>query len=324
LLLLLAADPAAHAHPLPITGVVIHSGPQSTSITVTVHLPLLAGADPATTIPPRLQIRLDGTPFHPTHIQIQRDPQNDTLTWSASEDRPASSIAVDAPVFPDHPEDTTAVLIYSPNNTGQESLTGRMLLTPAHPSAVSGEGLPAIIHRFVIMGILHILSGPDHILFLLGLILAGGSLRQLLGLVTAFTLAHSLTLSLTALGIATLSPRIVEPVIAFSIVVVGLENLLRHGADYRLRVSLAFGFGFFHGFGFAGALTEAGLPHQAIGWSLAAFNLGVELGQGCILLAILPILHFIAKRSLTARRLTTRYLSIAIAIAGAIWFIARI
>ena len=79
--------------------------------------------------------------------------------------------------------------------------------------------------RFVRMGIFHILSGPDHILFLLGLILAGGTVRQLMGVVTAFTLAHSLTLSLTALGVASLSPRLVEPLIAFSIVVVGVENL---------------------------------------------------------------------------------------------------
>jgi hydrogenase/urease accessory protein HupE len=319
LLFLLAAPLAARAHTLPVTGVVIHSGPQSTLVSVTVHLPLLAGADPATSIPPRLHLRLDGTPFRPTHIEIQRDPQNDTVTWSAEEDRPARIIAVDAPVFPDHPEDTTAVLLYQ-----GEQLTGRMILTPAHPSAVSGVGLFGILRRFALMGVLHILSGPDHILFLLGLILAGGTVRQLLGLVTAFTLAHSLTLSLTALGLATLSPRIVEPVIAFSIIVVGLENLWRRGADYPLRVGLAFGFGFFHGFGFAGALTEAGLPQQAIGWSLAAFNLGVETGQGCILLAVLPILHVIARSSPTARQLTTRYLSIAIAIAGALWFIARI
>ena len=318
-LLLLAAPVAANAHTLPVTGVVVHMGAQSTSVAVTVHLPLLAGADPATSILLRLHIRLDGEPFRPMHIEVQRDPSNDTVTWSAEEDGGARSVAVDAPVFPDHPEDTTVVLVYQASQ-----LTGRMVLTPAHPSGVLGEGLFAILRRFVVMGVLHILSGPDHILFLLGLVLAGGTVRQLLGLVTAFTLAHSITLSLTALGIATLSPRIVEPVIAFSIIVVGLENLWQRGANYWLRVGLAFGFGFFHGFGFAGALTEAGLPQQAIGWSLAAFNIGVEAGQGCILLAVLPVLHLIARASANARRLTTRYLSIGIAVAGAVWFVERI
>jgi hydrogenase/urease accessory protein HupE len=319
LFLLLAMPGIVRAHTLPVTGVVVRCSPGATTVSVTVHLPLLAGADPAAGIPGRLHLRLDGDAFHPAKIEVQRDPQNDTVTWSAQEDRPARTIAVDSPVFPDHPEDTTVVLIYR-----GEALAGRMILTPTHPSAVSGEGLFAILRRFAVMGVLHILSGPDHILFLLGLILAGGTLRQLVGLVTAFTLAHSITLSLTALGIATLSPRIVEPAIAFSIVVVGLENLWQRDAHYRVRVGLAFGFGFFHGFGFAGALTEAGLPQQAIGWSLAAFNLGVEAGQGCILLAVLPILHWIARLSPVARRLTTRYLSVAIAIAGAIWFVERI
>jgi hydrogenase/urease accessory protein HupE len=318
-LLLLAAPAAGWAHTLPVTGVVVHCGPETTSISVTVHLPLLEGADPAAAIPPRLHIRLDGDAFRPGHVELQRDPQNDTVTWSAEEDRPARTVAVDAPIFPDHPEDTTVVLLYR-----GEDLTGRMLLTPAHPSGVSGEGLLDIVRRFAVMGVLHILSGPDHILFLLGLVLAGGTLRQLIGLVTAFTVAHSITLSLTALGIASLSPRIVEPVIAFSIVVVGLENLWRRGANYRVRIGLAFGFGFFHGFGFAGALTEAGLPRQAIGWSLAAFNLGVEAGQGCILLAVLPLLHWIESTSSAARQLTTRWVSIAIAMAGAMWFVARI
>jgi hydrogenase/urease accessory protein HupE len=328
-LILLIATATARAHTLPVTGVIIHTGPHATSVAITVHLPLLAGADPATTISPRLHLRLDGLPFHPTHIQLIPDPQADTITWSASDPHPATTIALDAPIFPDHPEDTTAVLIYTPDTTGQDHLTARMLLTPTHPAATTGEPLLTTLRRFVVMGILHILSGPDHILFVLGLILAGGTLRQLLGLLTAFTLAHSITLSLTALGLATLSPRIVEPIIALSIVAVGLENLYRQridgpATDYPLRITLAFGFGFFHGFGFAGALTEAGLPQQAIGWSLAAFNLGVELGQGTILLAVLPILHAITRYSPTARQRTTRYASILIAIAGAIWFLQRI
>src|SRR5258708_2955730 len=84
------------------------------------------------------------------------------------------------------------------------------------------------------MGIAHILSGPDHILFVLGLILAGGSFRRLLGIVSAFTLAHSITLSLTALDIASLSPRIVEPMIAFSILVVRIQNLLSRNPPFHL------------------------------------------------------------------------------------------
>ncbi len=324
LVLLSATSAAARAHSLPVTGVVIHLGSQATTVSVSVHIPLLSGADPADAIAPRVRVRLDGVPFHPSHIDVQRDPVQDTVTWSATETRTARRIAVDAPIFPDHPEDTTVVLLYQQEGGAQEVLSGRMVLTPTHPAAVVGDSLSSTLGRFLFMGIEHILSGPDHILFLLGLILAGGTLRQLFGLVTAFTLAHSLTLSLTALRIATLSPSIVEPMIAFSIVVVGLENLRRSGSQYPLRVGLAFGFGFFHGFGFADALTEAGLPQDVIASSLAAFNVGVEIGQGCILLVVLPLLHFIARASLSARLLTVRYLSIAIAIAGSAWFIQRV
>jgi hydrogenase/urease accessory protein HupE len=199
-----------------------------------------------------------------------------------------------------------------------------MALTPAHPSGSEGERLFSVIRRFISMGIFHILSGPDHILFVLGLILAGGSTRQLCGVVTAFTLAHSLTLSLTALGIASLSPRVVEPVIAFSIVVVGLENLLRRKPLFPLRIGLAFGFGFFHGFGFAGALAEAGLPAHAIGWSLASFNTGVEIGQGFILLVVLPVLFVMRQKNEHGSRLFTQFASVAIALAGAVWFADRL
>lgn len=316
--LLLRTD-AALAHTLQITGVVVHADNHATSVTVMVHLPLLGGADPAVAIPPRLHIRLDGREFQPSGATVFRDANTDTVTWSAREERHADSIVVESPVFPDQPGDTTVVLVYR-----GERLVDRMALNSAHPSATVGESMIAVVRRFVGMGILHILTGPDHILFLLGLVLAGGTVRQLFGLVTAFTLAHSLTLSLTALGIASLSPRIVEPIIALSIVAVALENLARANSDIKLRIGLAFGFGFFHGFGFAGALTEVGLPRQAIGWSLASFNIGVELGQACILLLVLPLLMLVRQRSESTRGLVTKYASAVIALAGAFWFVERV
>lgn len=329
-LVVLVLAGSASAHTLQVTGVVVHADDHSTSVTVMVHLPLLGGADPAAVIPQRLHIRLDGAAFHPVGASVERDPVNDTVTWSAHEDRHATSILVESPVFPDRPDDTTVVLVYR-----GERLVDRIALNPAHPSATVGENLAAVLRRFVEMGVVHILSGPDHILFLFGLILVlikvkdplkGGevTIRQLFGVVTAFTLAHSLTLSLTALGIASLSPRLVEPIIAFSIIVVGLENLLRRNSDFWPRAGLAFGFGFFHGFGFAGALAEVGLPRQAIGWSLASFNIGVEIGQACIILLALPLLMLIRQRSDGTRRLATTYASVAIALAGTFWFVGRV
>jgi len=248
------ALPAA-AHVIQITGVTIRTDSSSTTVAITAHLPLLARTDPAVELPRRLRLRLDDAYFRPITTSLTRDPGGDTLTWEATEQRPAGSFKLEAPIFPDVPGDTTVVAVYRDGK-----LIDRAALTPQHPDAVLGENTTAVIRRFIEMGIAHILSGPDHILFVLGLILAGGSFRRLLAIVSAFTLAHSITLSCTALGVASLSPRIVEPMIAFSILVVGVENLLTGKPKFNHRVAMAFGFGFFHGFGFAGALTESGLP----------------------------------------------------------------
>src|SRR5207253_2265990 len=140
------------------------------------------------------------------------------------------------------------------------------------------QGALAVIRKFVPAGIHHILIGPDHLLFLFGLLLLGGTLGQLALVVSGFTIAHSITLSLAALNLVTPPARIIEPAIALSIVCVGVDNLMvGHGRDLRAWIALAFGL--IHGFGFASVLREVGLPSRALGWSLFSFNLGVEIGQ---------------------------------------------
>jgi len=143
----------------------------------------------------------------------------------------------------------------------------------------------AVIRKFVPAGIHHILIGPDHLLFLVGLLLLGGSLRRLAMVVTSFTIAHSVTLSLAALNILSPPARIIEPAIALSIVYVGADNLLAQGGR-DVRAWIAFTFGFIHGFGFASVLREMELPSRALGWSLFSFNFGVEIGQ---LLVVVPV-----------------------------------
>jgi hydrogenase/urease accessory protein HupE len=171
------------------------------------------------------------------------------------------------------------------------------------------------------LGVEHILTGADHLIFLLGLILVGGRLRSLVGVVTAFTLAHSITLALAALGIFTPSPRLVEPAIALSIAYVGIENLFVEDASKRWRIT--FPFGLIHGFGFAGALREIALPRAQVPVALVSFNLGVEIGQLAVLAVALPI-------TLAARRAPwfgdrgVKRLSIAIAVGGTALFFARV
>ncbi|MEO7112886.1 MAG: HupE/UreJ family protein, partial [Polyangiaceae bacterium] len=145
------------------------------------------------------------------------------------------------------------------------------------------------------MGIEHILTGYDHLMFLFGLVLIGGRTRSLIALVTAFTIAHSISLALATLGIFTPSPVFIEPAIALSIAYVGVENFFVKNAEKRWRIT--FPFGLIHGFGFAGALREIALPHAQVPLALFAFNLGVEAGQLGVLALVLPILHFARKNA---------------------------
>ena len=154
--------------------------------------------------------------------------------------------------------------------------------------------------RFLLLGIEHIFTGYDHVAFLIGLLLLGGTLREMVKIVTAFTVAHSITLALAALDLLAPSPRLIEPLIAASIFFVGAENLwaLRTQAAasaLRHRWVLTFAFGLVHGFGFAAVLRELHLPRAALASGLVSFNLGVECGQVCIVVVALPLLHWLRR-----------------------------
>ncbi len=173
--------------------------------------------------------------------------------------------------------------------------------------------------QFLKLGVVHIFTGADHVLFLLGLLLVGGTLLEVLKIVTSFTAAHSLTLSLAALGAVNLPPRLVEAAIAASIVYVALENLLRRKLDRRWLVSL--GFGLVHGFGFANVLAEMHLPRAGLVASLFAFNAGVEIGQIGIVAAILPLLAVLRRRA--AYRPVVASASALILVMGLFWLSQR-
>lgn len=136
-----------------------------------------------------------------------------------------------------------------------------------------------IAYDYTVLGFLHILpKGVDHILFVLGLFLLSRHFKPLLWQVTAFTLAHSITLALSIYGVISVPASIVEPLIALSIAYVGIENLLTRSL-HSWRIVVVFVFGLLHGMGFAGVLTELGLPQSEFVTALVTFNIGVELGQ---------------------------------------------
>lgn len=177
---------------------------------------------------------------------------------------------------------------------------------------------------FLKLGVEHILTGYDHLLFLCGLLLACRRFATAAKIITCFTAAHSLTLALAALDVVSLPGRVVEPLIAASIVFVAVENIVRRG-EPGWRWALTFALGLVHGFGFAGALKEAGLGSggAALLVPLFSFNLGVELGQAGVAAILLPLLWKL--RDLPAfERYGRSVISVAIALAGAWWLVARL
>jgi hydrogenase/urease accessory protein HupE len=174
---------------------------------------------------------------------------------------------------------------------------------------------------FVKLGVEHILTGYDHLLFLVALLATARSLWPVVKIVTAFTVAHSVTLSLASLGVVTIPSRIIEPLIAASIVWVALENLIATDPNNR-RWLLGFAFGLVHGFGFASALAELNLSGTAMARALVGFNVGVELGQVVFIAVFFPILLWLTRE----QRLTMapRLASLAIAGLGGYWFIDRL
>ena len=174
---------------------------------------------------------------------------------------------------------------------------------------------------FFPLGVEHIATGFDHLLFLLALILCGGNLKSLVKIITAFTLAHSITLGAAALALVSLPSVLVESVIALSIAYVAFENLFPRFALSR-RWMISFAFGLVHGFGFSSVLQEIGLPRDNLVWALLNFNLGVEAGQLIAVLIAVPALLWLKKQSYEQR--VIRALSWLVMLAGLGWFIERL
>lgn len=204
----------------------------------------------------------------------------------------------------------TETVVWTSQPTVEVPLVGAAL-TPAPPGFTS----------MVLLGVEHILTGADHLLFLLALLLVTMSLRGLVGVVTSFTVAHSITLAAATLGLVAPSPSLVEPVIALSIVYVGLENRLSSAAGRRHAIT--FVFGLVHGLGFAGALQELALAPDAVPLALLGFNLGVEAGQLAVVALVLPAVVLARRATWLPQRLAPA-LSLGVAAVGLFWFVERV
>jgi len=277
-----------------------------------------------------VRVTADGAPCAPGGSSVapaQEDGVAVTATWECP--RAPGRLRMELGFIDRLPEGHLHVaLLRLPGVTVQRTAraSAPVLEVEAQPGAWAGAG------RFLRLGAEHIFQGADHIAFLIGVLLLGGSFRQLVGIVTAFTVAHSVTLALATLGWVVPPPRLIEPLIALSIVAVAVENLValreplsvervRAAIDHRWR--LTFAFGLVHGFGFAGALRALELPRALLAPSLLTFNLGVEVGQLVIVALAWPLLRWL----LGVGRMWPvgmRWASLAVAGLGAYWLVDRI
>ncbi len=192
-----------------------------------------------------------------------------------------------------------------------------LVLTPTTKNvALIDAPIAQQITSFIGLGIEHIFTGYDHILFLISLLMLGGSLGHLLKIVTAFSLSHSITLSLAVLNIVSVPSRWVEIIIALSIAYIAAENLWQKEPN-QARWQLAFGFGLIHGLGFSSALQELELPRHNLALSIVSFSAGIEIGQMTIVLISFLGLAYLHKFpwDLTIRRL----ISVGVIVMSAIW-----
>jgi len=257
----------------------------------------------------------------------------DNVTVRLSFSLPPGDIALRSLVFdrlpPGHREFLTVI-------DAQNSDLGRKLLraddatfslppTVGSAGAAAGATEPAFgVAAFFKLGVKHIWTGYDHLLFLFGLLLVCRSFRSIAAIISCFTVAHSITLALASTGAVEISSRFVEPAIAASIAFVGAENLVRRGAEPRARWALTFAFGLIHGFGFASALSDLGVGRdgQGIAMPLLTFNLGVEFGQIAIAALVLPLVWRL-RRSERFLAHGVPALSCIVTVAGAYWLLAR-
>lgn len=206
----------------------------------------------------------------------------------------------------------------------------QQVLTPAAPSFVIDAHAGAAVPAYLVLGIEHILSGIDHLLFVFGLLLLSSGWRQLLRTITAFTVAHSITLALTALKLMNVNPQLIEAMVAYSILFLAVELVRKlrgqDGITQRQPWLVAFGFGLLHGAAFAGALKEIGLPEGNIPASLFLFNVGVEAGQLIFVAAVSAALWLLRRVRWpdAAPSLAWKTASYAIGSFSMFWFLERL
>lgn len=281
-----------------------------------------------------LKIVLDGNQISPIETnKVHFDQQNNAIIELIYPGTAVNTVKIESKLLgklpPDHKEYVTIK-----NNLGRE--LGKKMLTQATNALevslkeggednITASGSTSTFIDFLKLGIEHIVTGYDHLLFLFSLLVVTRSFWPAVKIITFFTVAHSITLALAGLDIVDIPSSVVEPLIAATIVYVGLENIIRKNqVTTRQRCYLTFFFGLIHGFGFAGVLKEMGISSIETGIlvPLFSFNLGVESGQIMIAAIVLPLIWWLHSQAQISRFLVPVG-SILTCLAGAYWFLER-
>jgi hydrogenase/urease accessory protein HupE len=278
-----------------------------------------------------LEVSFDGQPVKTTEVRCHFDGNDNATIYLGFPAKPFTNLVIRskwlAMLQPGHRQ------VLSLQNPAGEVLTQRLLSANSDSVTIEMDALKPAEHPepqkisiadFLVMGVRHIWTGYDHLLFLFGLLIVTRNFSSSVKIITCFTIAHSITLAVATLSLKQIPSRIVEPMIAASIVYVGIENLFR-GDDPKGRWLLTLGFGLIHGFGFASVLKELGVGANGTGIAvpLVSFNLGVELGQIAIAAVVLPVIWKLRTYPVFVARWVPAC-SVLVALLGSYWLVERI
>ncbi|MFM7187233.1 MAG: HupE/UreJ family protein [Armatimonadota bacterium] len=329
----------AQAHDPALSAVKVMLSGDEVAISVTVHQLALEKAmghrlDPVDTdiaIRSRTFVYAGSERIEPKMASLDVDTKGGAVTWSTRVPYGGEAVSVRQAIFPEDPAAKTVVTIYKDGRAIFDTVYDHNTVNVRAVDERRPDAWYLRLLRYIATGIHHIFIGIDHVCFVIGLVLLGGSFRGLLRVVTSFTIAHSITLALAVLGIFTLPSRIVEPLIAISISGIAIDNVIqlrRKNANidsgWKHRVAATFAFGLLHGFGFAGALGTLNVKGVPLVTGLLGFNVGVELGQLAIVLGCAPLLAIVIRKYPIQGRIARLSGSVAIGLAGLFWFVQRI
>ena len=274
----------------------------------------------------RLQVRTDGrTLTHSAWSTPEALPERQSVRFHTRYplDGPFGRADVETLMFPYDPQHKTFLNVYENGKIAAQAILDRNKSTFQY-FMDTRQGVRAVVRSFGQAGARHFVLGSDHLLFLAGLLLLGGTFRHLLIVVAAFTVAHSTTLALAAFRMVIPPENAIGPAIALSVVYVGADNLLVGAGGRDTRAWVAFGFGLIHGFGFASVLRAMDLPNRALGWAVFSFNIGVEIGQLAMVVALAWLFARIRLQGETAGRRLATAGSVIVMLAGVLWFVQRV